>query len=72
MNPKASCPLVELDIFSSGLRIRDAQAKPPMRKDFSVKAITYVVKIRYNHSVISCENVNLLFIVVIMTITIYS
>lgn len=47
MNPKPNYPqLVEFDISPSGLSIREGQVKMASRKDFPVKCITYVVKIR--------------------------
>lgn len=52
MNPKPPCPhVVEFDISSAGLSFQDSQNKPnSAKKDFPVKSITYVVKIRYVYS----------------------
>ena len=49
MNPKPPCPhVVDFDISSAGLSFQDPQAKQnSAKKDFPVKSITYVVKIRY-------------------------
>lgn len=45
--PKAGYPqLVEFDIAPSGLSVKEGQGKTASRKDFPVKCITYVVKIR--------------------------
>ena len=47
VNPKPNCPQeVEFDVSSAGLAIRDPQGKTS-RREFPVKNITYVVKIRY-------------------------
>lgn len=50
VNPKPNCPQeVEFDVSSAGLTIRDTQGKTS-RKEFPVKSITYVVKIRCVHA----------------------
>jgi hypothetical protein len=46
VNPKPNCPQeVEFDVSSAGLAIRETQGKAAW-KEFPVKTITYVVKIR--------------------------
>ena len=47
VGPRASAPpLVEFDIAQTGLSVWDPQTSTTSRRDFPVKNITYVVKIR--------------------------
>ncbi len=47
MGPHASAPpLVEFDIAPTGLSVWDPQSSTASRREFPVRTITYVVKIR--------------------------
>ena len=49
ISPNPNCPRpLEFDVSPSGLSIREGQGKAAARKDFPIKCITYVVKIRYS------------------------